>query len=131
MDFTPYDTADMDAYAAQAKEKWGATQAYREFEEKTADSTPQQIRAAGDGLMDIFAEFGMIRSLSPAAPEAQALVKKLQAYITANFYTCTSQILKGLGQMYIAGDSMTENIDKAGGTGTADFVHRAIAIYTK
>ena len=131
MDFTPYDTQEMDAYAAQAKEKWGATQAYREFEEKTADSTPQQMRSAGDGLMDIFAEFGSVRSLSPAAPEVQALVKKLQAYITANFYTCTDQILKSLGQMYIAGDSMTENIDKAGGTGTAAFVHRAIELYTK
>ena len=87
--------------------------------------------AAADSLMAIFTEFGAVRSLSPAVPEAQALVKKLQAYITAHFYTYTNQILKGLGQMYIAGDSMTKNIHKAGGAGIARFVHEAIEIYTK
>lgn len=131
MDFTPYDTSKLDAYAAEAKEKWGASQAYKEFEEKTADVTSQQMRSAADGLMDIFTEFGAVRSLSPGDSQAQALVKKLQDYITAHFYTCTKPILSGLGQLYIAGDSMTENIDKAGGTGTAQFVHEAIVFYTK
>ena len=131
MDFTPYDTGKVDTYAAEAKKKWGSTKAYQEFEEKTAGSTPQQMRSAADGLMDIFAEFGGVRNLSPAAPEAQALVRKLQNYISAHFYTCTNQILKGLGQLYIAGDDMTVNIDNAGGAGTAQFVHQAITHYTK
>ena len=131
MDFTPYDTGKVDTYAAEAKKKWGSTKAYQEFEEKTAGSTPQQMRSAADGLMDIFAEFGGVRNLSPAAPEAQALVRKLQNYISAHFYTCTNQILKGLGQLYIAGDDMTVNIDNAGGAGTAQFVQQAITHYTK
>lgn len=131
MDFSPYNTTELDRYAAQAKEKWGQTQAYKEFERKTADKTTQQMNAAGNGLMEIFARFGAIRHTSPESEDAQELVKQLQSYITEHFYTCTKQILKGLGQLYIAGDSMTENIDNTGGAGTAAFVHQAIEIFTK
>lgn len=129
IDFSAFDTAEMDRYAAEAKAKWGRTEAYKEFEQKTADQTEEQMQAAGDGLMAIFARMGAVRHLSPASGEAQALVAKLQNYITQHYYTCTKQILRGLGQLYIAGDSMTENIDRAGGEGTAAFAHRAIEIY--
>lgn len=131
MDFSAFDTAEMDRYAAQAKAKWGKTQAYKEFEQKTAGQTPAQMQSTSDALMDIFVEIGTIRHLSPASEEAQALIAKLQSFITANYYNCTKQILHGLGQMYIAGDAMTENIDRAGGIGTAKFAHDAIEIYCK
>lgn len=131
MSFKAFDKSKMDAYAAQAKEKWGKTQAYKEFEEKTKGQTQEQQLSAGDRLMDIFREFGQIRDQDPAGAQAQALVKKLQDFITANYYTCTKQILAGLGQMYVAGDSMTDNINAAGGEGTADFVSRAIALFCK
>ena len=131
MDFSPFDRSQIEQYAAQAKAKWGKTDAYREFEQKTAGQTPAQAQEAADGLMDIFARFGAISSLSPASGEAQALVAELQAFITKHYYTCTKPILRGLGQMYIAGDSMTENIDKAGGQGTAGFAHQALEIYCK
>ena len=131
MDFSAFGASEMDSYSAPAKEKWGKTEAYKEFAQKTAGQTSDQIRSTGDALMDIFAQFGAVRHLSPASPEAQALVTKLQSFITEHYYTCTKQILQGLGQMYIAGDSMTENIDKAGGAGTAQFAHDAIEIYCK
>ena len=79
--------------------------------------------------MAIFARMGTIRTTDPATSEAQALVKELQDYITAHYYTCTKQILRGLGMMYIAGDDMTANIDAAGGAGTAQFAHEAIEVY--
>lgn len=129
MDFSPFDKTELDRYSAEAKAKWGHTAAYREFEEKTTGQSPADLQATGGALMDIFAEFGAIRHTSPASGEAQALTAKLQNFITGHYYTCTRQILRGLGQMYIAGDSMTENIDKAGGEGTAEFVHRAIEVY--
>lgn len=131
MNFKPFDKTDINAYADQAKAKWGKTDAYKEFEQKTASDSQEQLQSKGDGLMAIFAELGAIRHADPASAEAQALVKKLQDHISANFYNCTNQILKGLGQLYIAGDSMTENIDKAGGAGTAEFANRAIEIYCK
>lgn len=131
MNFKPFDRSELDAYAAQAKETWGHTPAYREFEDRTAGQSPDKTRADGSALMEIFARMGAIRRLSPEGPEAQALVAELQAFITEHFYTCTPQILRGLGQMYAAGDAMTENIDRAGGAGTADFASRAIAFYCK
>lgn len=131
MDFSAFDTAEMDEYTAVAKAKWGQTDAYKEFEQKTVGQTAAQMRSTGEQLLAIFAEFGAIRHLSPSSEEAQALVAKLQGFITSHYYTCTPQILRGLGQMYIAGDSMTENIDRAGGPGTAAFAHAAIEIYTK
>lgn len=131
MDFSAFDRSKQDAYATEVRKRWGKTDAYKEFEQKTADQTREQQNTAADGLMAIFVRLGAIRTADPASPEAQALVKELQEYITANYYTCTKQILRGLGMMYIAGDEMTENIDKAGGEGTAQFAHDAIDVYCK
>ena len=129
MDFSAFDRTKQESYAAEAKKRWGSTDAYKEFEQKTAGQTQAQQNATGDGLMAIFARMGTIRTTDPAASEAQALVKELQDYITAHYYTCTKQILRGLGMMYIAGDDMTANIDAAGGAGTAQFSHEAIEVY--
>ena len=131
MNFKAFDTEKLDRYAEEARKKWGNTDAYKEFEKKTEGQTKEQQIADGDGLMAIFAELGAVRHMAPDSAEAQALVAKLQKFISDHYYTCTPQILKGLGQMYIAGDSMTENIDRAGGEGTAEFAHKAIEIYTR
>jgi DNA-binding transcriptional MerR regulator len=131
MDFSAFDRSKQESYAAEAKKRWGKTEAYKEYEQKTAGQSQAQQNAAADGLMAIFARMGTIRTADPASAEAQALVKQLQEYITANYYTCTKQILRGLGMMYIAGDEMTANIDAAGGEGTAQFAHEAIEIYCK
>ena len=128
MSFKAFDKSKMEHYEAQAKAKWGKTDAYKEFEQKTAGKTSEQMAATGDGLMDIFRELGKVSHLSPESAEAQALIGKLQSFITEHYYTCTKLILRGLGQMYIAGDSMTENIEKVGGVGTAEFAHKAIEI---
>ena len=131
MDFSSFDTSNIDRYTTEAREKWGKTEAYQEFEVKTAGQSKAQMQSTGDALMDIFREFGTIRHLSPASTEAQALVAKLQSFITEHYYTCTKQILFGLGQMYAAGDEMNENIDKAGGEGAGAFARDAITIYCK
>ena len=131
MDFSAFDHSKQDQYAAEAKQRWGKTDAYKEFEQKTSGQTKEQRNDIADGLMAIFADLGTIRTTDPGSPEAQHKVKELQDYITAHYYTCTGQILRGLGMMYIAGGEMTENIDKAGGEGTARFAHEAIEIYCK
>ena len=131
MDFSAFDKSKQAAYAAEAKKRWGKTDAYKEFEQKTAGQTREKQDSAAEGLMAIFTRMGAIRTADPTSAEAQALVKDLQDYITTHYYTCTKQILRGLGMMYIAGDEMTENIDRVGGAGTAQFAHDAIQIYCK
>ncbi len=131
LDFSPFDRKVQDAYAAEAKKRWGSTAAYQEYALKCDGQTQDQQHSAADGLMAVFTRLGAIRMTDPASSEAQALVRELQEFITANFYSCTKPILKGLGQLYIAGDEMTENIDRAGGPGTAQFAHEAIEIYCR
>ena len=129
MNFKPFDRSKLDRYAAEARETWGKTEAYQEFEQKTANQTQDQQLRDGQALMDIFRRMGTVRNTDPSSAEAQALVSELQAFITAHYYKCTNQILRGLGQMYVAGGEMTENIDNAGGEGTAAFAQKAIDIY--
>ncbi len=131
MDFSAFDSRKLEEYAKEAKASWGKTEAYQEFEEKSSGRTPEAEEAAARGLMAIFAELGHIRDRAPDSTEAQKLVKKLQDYITCHYYKCTNQILLTLGQMYAGGGEFTENIDAAGGTGTAEFANRAIGIYCK
>ena len=129
MDFSAFDTAKLDEYAARAKEAWGETPAYKEFVQKTKGRTDTETMELNRQLMAVFADFGAVRDTDPAGEEAQALVRRLQDFITAHYYNCTDRILSGLGQMYAAGGEMTENIDKAGGAGTAAFAAKAIAAY--
>lgn len=117
-------------YAQEARERWGSTDAYGEYEQKTkACDDPQWKLLNGEGAA-ILKEFGENRHLDPGCAEAQALVKKWQAFITANFYTCTKVILACLGQMYIGDDRFTKNIDR-NGEGTALFMATAIEIYCR
>ncbi len=129
MDFSPFDSSKLDAYARQAREQWGTTPAYAEFAEKSKGRSREAEKVLGAGLMEIFARLGAIRDSDPAGEAAQALVGQLQSYITEHYYNCTHQILGSLGQMYAAGGAFTENIDAAGGEGTAAFVNRAIEAY--
>lgn len=127
MSFSAFDQKKIDSYKKQAKEKWGQTDAYREYEEKKGKRSDIVENALAASMMNIFTEFGAIKELSPESSEARQLVKKLQDFISEHFYTCTPEILASLSQMYTAGGEMTENIDKAGGAGTAAFVERAIS----
>ncbi len=129
--FDAFDTRKIDEYAAQAKAAWGTTPAYKEYEEKSKGRTKEDNLKIHQGMIDIFGEFGQIRNTDPASEEAQEMVKKLQDYITEHMYTCTKEILGGLGMMYGGGGDFTTNIDKMGGKGTAEFASRAIEIYCR
>ena len=129
MDFKAFDNKKMDEYAKQAKESYGSTSAYKEFEEKNKGRTKEQEKNLGIGMMNIFAELGKLISLEPSDDAVQAKVAELRAYITENFYNCTPEIFSGLGQMYAAGGEMTDNINSYGGEGTAEFTAEAIRIY--
>ena len=122
----------MKNYETEARERWGDTPAYREHEQKTKNYTKEKWAEANDGMMAIFAEFAVCKQNGASADstEVQMLVAKLQAHITANYYTCTDEILAGLGKMYVADERFKKNIDKYG-DGTAEFAADAIVAYTK
>ena len=120
----------MKNYETEVRSRWGDTDAYREHEQKTKSYTKEKWIEANDGLMAIFAEFAACKDSGANADsaEAQALVAKLQAHITANYYTCTDEILAGLGKMYVCDERFKKNIDKYGEE-TAEFASTAIEAY--
>ena len=119
-------------YETEARSRWGDTAAYCEHEQKTKNYTKEKWSEANDGMMAIFAEFAACKSNGFAAnsPDVQSLVGKLQEYITQNYYTCTGEILAGLGKMYVADERFKKNIDKYG-EGTAEFAAEGIRIYVE
>ena len=122
----------MKNYETEARFRWSNTDAYREHEQKTKNYTKEKWAEANDGMMLIFAELATCKANGASADsaEAQALVAKLQAHITANYYTCTDEILAGLGKMYVADERFKKNIDKYG-EGTAEFAAEGIRIYVE
>lgn len=129
--FNNWDPKKIDEYSAQAENLYGKTEAWQEYSQKANGRSKAQEQALGEGIMELFTKLGAMKELSPESSEVQAWVKDLQTYISEHFYTCTPQILKGLGEMYAGGGSMTENIDAAGGKGTGEFALEAIKIYCK
>ena len=119
-------------FEAEARERYGNTAAYIEHEQKTKNYTKEKWAEANDGLMAIFAEFATCKNCGVSADfdEAQVLVAKLQTHITANYYTCTDEILAGLGKMYVCDERFKKNIDKYG-EGTAEFAAEGIRIYVE
>lgn len=142
MDFTAFDKTRLEEYAKRAREEYSGTDAYKEYEVKSAGRTAETEAVLGEGLMAIFARFGKLLAegtsggaegrapADPASPAAQELVRELQAYITEHFYTCTPEILAGLGKMYAADGEFKENIDRYG-EGTSEFVSSAIDHFTQ
>ena len=114
----------------EVKQRWGETYTYQEHAEKTANYSKEKWQAVTDGLMTVLSKFAACMKDGHVADskEAQALVKELQHYITKNYYTCTNEILAGLGQMYVADERFKTNIDKHT-PGTAAFISESIATY--
>ena len=129
MGFKAFDKTELEQYKAEAKAKWGKTEAWKEYEQK--ESAGSDFAGAAGEMMAIFAKLGGKKDLAADSPEVQTLVAELQAFITEHYYTCTPQILSGLGQIYVADERFRANIDKAGGEGTAEFAAAAIAAYCK
>ena len=129
MDFKVFDKSKLDEYAKKAKEQWGDTEAYKEFEQKNKDRSESDMKHITKGLMQVFAEFGEMMDKKADDELVQGLVKKLQDYISTHFYKCTPEILRCLGKMYAGGGEFTENIDAVGGEGCAKFAADAIEIY--
>ena len=117
----------MKSYETEARDRYSNTVPYKEHEQKTKNYTNEKWAEANDGLMAIFAEFASCKGsgASTDSAEAQMLVAKLQAHITVYYYTCTNEILAGLGKMYVSDQRFKENIDKHG-DGSAEFASKAI-----
>lgn len=129
VNFDVFGKSEIEKYEAEVKAKWGSTKAYQEYRQKDIARNEGSYGKAADELMTMFSELGELKQLSPNAGEVQKKISALQKYITDNYYVCTDEILSGLSEMYVCDERFRNNIDKAGGDGTADFARQAIAVY--
>lgn len=131
MSFDAFRNEEMEQYAEEVRERWGDTDAYKEFEERRKGRDNGEYEIAGKGMLALFAEIGALRGRQPSEEEVQKKIRALQDFITENFYHCTDEILGGLGEMYVSDERMKGNIDRAGGDGTAEFAREAIRVYCR
>lgn len=129
MDFDMFKSGGIDSFKEEVKAKWGGTAAYEEFQAKAAGRTPAESDEIAEKLMGIFADIGALKHTAPDSAEVREKIAELQKFITDNYYNCTDEILRGLGQMYAADERFKANIDSAGGEGTAEFAEKAIMAY--
>ena len=132
MSFKEFDNSRIEEnkrkYSEEVKNRWGNTEAYKEYEKKTSSYDKNSWNTINEEMIEILKEFANNRNEDPNSHIVQSLVEKWRAYITSNFYNCTKEILSGLGLMYIGDERFKENIDKYG-EGTAEFMAKAIEIY--
>lgn len=126
-----FNVEEMEQYKNEVIKKWGSTSEYKEYEQKMKGKTEKEQQETMQKLMCFFHELGEWKENLPEDSKVQKKIQELQQFITDHFYTCTNEILYGLGQMYVQDERMKHNIDKAGGDGTAQFVQKAITIYCK
>lgn len=131
MEFQAFSKKEINQYAAEAKEKWGSSKAYKEYEKKTRGQTDEEMKQTTEKLLNLFAKIGSLKHLPPTEEQVQQKISALQTFITENYYNCTDDILNGLGKMYVSDERMTCTVDKAGGEGTAKFVKQAISVYVQ
>ena len=132
MSFKEFDNSKIEEnkrkYSEEVKNRWGNTDAYKEYEKKTSSYDKNSLTTINEEMIEILKEFADNRNEDPNSHIVQSLVEKWRAYITSNFYNCTKEILSGLGLMYIGDERFKENIDKYG-EGTSEFMAKAIEIY--
>ena len=132
MSFKEFDMNEIEEnkkkYAKEVKERWGTSKAYEESEKKTSSYNKEKWGDINQETSEIFKGFAELRNSDPGSEEVQEVVRRWQKYITDNFYTCTNEILSGLGLMYVEDKRFKENLDK-NGEGTAKLMEEAIKIY--
>ena len=129
MDYTAFGHTEAENMKKEARNRWSDTEAYKSYEKKAAKG--HNFEKADEQMLEIFASIGKLTNLPPEDEKVQAEIRRIQAFISENFYPCTNEIFAGLGQMYACDERFKANIDRNGGEGTAEFASKAIAFYTK
>ena len=129
LNFEVFDTNEIEQYKAEVKSKWGNSKAYQEYKQRVVSHSEHNDSKFVNEIMSLFTDLGAMKQLPPTDKAVQEKIAALQAYINENFYTCSNDILKELGEMYVCDDRFKKNIDRFGGEGTAKFVREAIFVY--
>ncbi len=115
-------------YAAEAEYKYGHTDAYQESEKKTARYSKEDWTAIMKQGNELYTRIASKMDRGPEDPQVQEAVSQWRQHITDNFYNCTPEIFRGLGDLYVNDERFTANIDQIK-PGLASFLREAMHIY--
>jgi DNA-binding transcriptional MerR regulator len=132
----PGDTMDMkqifdgfepSKYEAEAEQRWGNTDAFKESKKRTQRYTKEDWQRYAAEQASIYADaFAALRAgKSPADAEVMDVAERHRQCIERWFYPCSYEMHRGLGAMYEQDARFAENIDKHG-TGLTPFLAAAI-----
>ncbi|MFD1019152.1 MerR family transcriptional regulator [Thalassobacillus hwangdonensis] len=128
----PFDMSEIEAhqkkYADEVKERWGHTDPYKESMQKTASYDADDWKQIQEDMNQLYKGIADRMDEGPEDTEVQRLVGEYRNHITGNFYECTPEIFRGLGDMYVNDPRFTKNIDKVK-PGLAEFLRDAIQVY--
>ena len=126
--FDGFNSDEINKYKEEVKDKYGKTDAYREYKNKTFNYKKGDWNNLNKEMLDIFKRISDKMDLDPGSNEVQELVEEWRNYISKNLYNCSKQIFKSLGEMYVCDERFKNNIDKIK-YGLAQFLSDAIKIY--
>ncbi|APQ77253.1 MerR family transcriptional regulator [Clostridium botulinum] len=115
-------------YSEEVKEKYGNTSAYKESNEKTSKYTKEDWSNIMKDWDIIYKKLANLMDKNPDDKEVQEYIHQSREHISKNFYDCTPEIFRGLGEIYVNDERFTANIDKYK-TGLSKFLRDAINVY--
>lgn len=122
--FTGFDFSKDNSYEKEARERWG---------DKVVNESNKNIKGRekqiADEMNEIYHELAKIRHLSPDSSEAQTAINKWYNFLN-KIGDYSLEAFEGLGQIYVADERFTKNIDKFG-DGLAKFMWDAMKVYAR
>jgi MerR family transcriptional regulator, thiopeptide resistance regulator len=124
--FEVFGDFDVEKYDAEARERWGDTEAYKESARRTARYTKQEwvrIKDEGERIQGRLAEL-MESGHGSADPEVMDTAEAHRQYIERWFYSCSRAMHRGLGELYVQDPRFTVSLDRHS-PGLAEFMRNA------
>jgi DNA-binding transcriptional MerR regulator len=116
-------TAFSEEYAAEAEERWGETDAWKQSQQRVSRLNKEDwiaIKAEGDALLDALAQ-AKRDGVQPGSTAANELAVRHRASIE-RFYDCGDDMHRSLVEMYLADERFTRYYDDVE-PGLAQFLH--------
>jgi len=123
-----FDGFDHSQYEAEAEQRWGNTEAFKESARRTKQYGPAEWQQIKDDWTRIYGDMAALMNAKVSVTDArvQALVEQHRLHIDRWFYACSKEMHKNLGAMYVADPRFAANLDKTG-PGFAQYLSDAIA----
>lgn len=120
---------DESQYEDEVKERWGETKKYKESRKMWASYSKEQKEAIkAEGKRITTRMVGADANAAPDSSDVQAAISDYHAYLNKYFYTCDTEFLRGLADMWVEDARFAVNYERIR-EGGADFVRKAAHIF--